>query len=122
MSGPANDSTNLPEPSGPIDERFVYRLTAEGKNALEDCERSNGKPAYTKAHCTSEVAEALDSEARGEGKRQRRKQARQRGLRLGTVGSQWRDGRLLPEVRGGGSRKRASSLDGSTRSVWRRGS
>ena len=99
MCGRSNDSTSLPEPSGPIDERFVYRLTAEGKKALEDCERSNGKPAYSKARCTSEVAEALDTDARREGKRQRRKQARQRGVRLGTVCSRWRDGRRLPEVR-----------------------
>jgi hypothetical protein len=49
MSGRISDSTSLPEPSGPIDERFVYRLTAEGKKALEACERSNGKPAYSKA-------------------------------------------------------------------------
>jgi hypothetical protein len=63
----------------------VYRLTAEGKKALEDCERSKPKPAYSKARCTSEVAEALESEARREGKRQHRKQARQRGVRLGTV-------------------------------------
>jgi hypothetical protein len=77
----------------------VYRLTAEGKKALEDCERSKPKPAYSKARCTSEVAEALESEARREGKRQHRKQARQRGVRLGTVSSRWRDGRPVPEVR-----------------------
>jgi hypothetical protein len=40
MSGRSSDSTSLPEPSGPIDERFVYRLTAEGKKAL-DCRRSS---------------------------------------------------------------------------------
>ena len=99
MCGPGTDSTSLPEPSGPIDERFVYRLTAEGKEALEECERSNGKPAYSKARCTLEVAEALESEAGREGKRQRRKQAWQRGARLGTVCSRWRAGRQLPEIR-----------------------
>jgi len=55
--------------------------------------------AFSKARCTSEVAEALDSEARRESTRQRRKQARQRGVRLGTVCSRWRDGRRLPELR-----------------------
>jgi len=99
MCGRGNDSTSLPEPSGPIDERFVYRLTVEGKKALEECERSNGKPAYSKARCTSEVAEALAADARRESKRQRRRQARQRGLRLGTVSSRWRDGRRFPELR-----------------------
>ena len=99
MCGRGTDSTSLPEPSGPIDERFVYRLTDEGKKALEDCERSNGKPAFSKARCTSEVAEALASEAQRESQRQRRKQARQRGARLGTVCSRWRDGRRLPELR-----------------------
>ena len=93
------DFTSLPEPSGHIDERFVYRLTAEGKKALEQCERCNGKPAYSKARCTSEVAEALEADAWREGKRQRRKEARQPGVRLGTVTSQWRDGRRFPEVR-----------------------
>jgi Toxin SymE, type I toxin-antitoxin system len=99
MCGRGTDSTSLPEPSGPIDERFAYRLTAEGKKALAECERSNGKPAFTKARCTSEVAEALDSESRRESKSQRTKQARQRGVRLGTVCSRWRDGRRLPELR-----------------------
>ena len=111
MCGRINDSTSLPEPSGPIDERFVYRLTAEGKKALEDCERSTGKPAYSRACCTSEIAEALDSEARRQGKRQRRKEARQRGVRLGTVSSRWRDGRPLPELRMTGRWLEAAGFD-----------
>ena len=89
MCGRTSDSTSLPEPSGPIDERFVYRLTDEGRKALEVCGRSSGKPTYSKARYTSAVAEALESEARREGQRQRRKQARQRGTRLGTVCSCW---------------------------------
>jgi Toxin SymE, type I toxin-antitoxin system len=99
MCGRSTNSTSLPEPSGPIDERFVYRLTDEGKKALAECERSNGKPAASRARCTSEVAEALDSESRRESKRQRTKQARQRGARLGTVCGRWRDGRRQPELR-----------------------
>ncbi|HSE06720.1 MAG TPA: hypothetical protein VLK35_21420 [Methylomirabilota bacterium] len=47
MCGRGSDSTNLPEPSGPFDERFVYRLTDEGEQALAVCERANGKPAFT---------------------------------------------------------------------------
>ena len=85
MCGRGSDSTNLPEPSDPFDERFVYRLTDEGKQALAVCERANGKPAFTKTRCTPAVAQALDAEARRESKRQRRKEARQRGARLGTV-------------------------------------
>ena len=42
---------------------------------------------------------ALDSEGRRESKRQRRKEARQRGVRLGTVSDRWRDGRRLPDLR-----------------------
>jgi toxic protein SymE len=99
MCGRSSDSTSLPEPSGPFDERFVYRLTPEGKKALEACRCSNGKPAFTRVPCTSEVAEALESEARREGKRQRRRQARQRGVRLGTVCGRWRNGRRRPDLR-----------------------
>jgi hypothetical protein len=47
-----SDPTSLPNPSGPFDERFVYRLTDKGKKALEVCERSNGKPASTRTRCT----------------------------------------------------------------------
>ena len=111
MCGRSTDSTSLLEPSGPIDERFVYRLTAEGKKALEECERSNGKPASTKACCTSEVAEALESESRREGKRQRRNHARQRGARLGTVCSRWRAGRRQPEIRMTGRWLEAAGFD-----------
>jgi hypothetical protein len=63
MCGRDDNLTSLPEPSSPIDERFVYRLTTEGKKAPEECERSNGKAASSKARCTSEVADALDSES-----------------------------------------------------------
>jgi Toxin SymE, type I toxin-antitoxin system len=99
MCGRSSDSTSLPEPSGPFDERFVYRLTPEGKKALEARRRANGNPPFTKVPCTSEVAEVLESVARREGKRRRRKQARQRGMRLGTVCGRWRNGRRLPDLR-----------------------
>ena len=99
MCGRGSESTNLPEPSGPFDERFVYRLTDEGQQALAVCERANGKPAFTKTRCTPAVAEALNSEARRGSKRRRRKEARQRGVRLGTVCDRWRDGRRLPDLR-----------------------
>lgn len=99
MCGRSNDSTSLPEPSGPFDERFVYRLTAEGKKILDEHARSNGKPAFTEARCTAAVADAIESEDRLERKRQRRKSARKRGVRFGTVCGRWRDDRRRPDLR-----------------------
>jgi hypothetical protein len=100
MSGRTQDSTNLPEPSGPFDDRFVYRLTPEGKQILAEHGGANGKPAFSEARCTPVIAEALDSETRLKRKRQRRKDARYRGVRFGTVcGGRWRDGRRLPDLR-----------------------
>jgi len=99
MCGRSSDSTSLPEPSGPFDDRFVYRLTAEGRKILADHGRSNGQPAFSEARCTPAVADALDSDARLESKRQRRKDARERGIRFGTVCGRWRDGRRLPDLR-----------------------
>jgi hypothetical protein len=78
---------------------LVYRLTDEGKKILAEHERSNGKPAFSQARCTSAVAEALDIEARRERQRQRRKDARARGVRAGTICARWRDGREVPELR-----------------------
>ena len=99
MSGRAHHSTNLPEPTGPFDDRFVYRLTPGAKKLLAEHGRGNGKPAFTEARCTPAVTEALDSDAWLERKRRRRKEARERGLRLGTVCARWRDGRRLPDLR-----------------------
>lgn len=84
MCGRISHSTSLPKASGPFDERFVYRLTAEGKKLLTEHERANGRPALSEARCTPAVTEALDGEAWSNRKRQRRKEARTRGERLGT--------------------------------------
>ena len=99
MCEPARHSTSLPEPTGPFDDRFVYRLTEEGRRALAAYERANGKPAAVKAPCTAEVAEALDREARRERRGLRRKEARARGVRVGTVCGRWRDGRRVSDLR-----------------------
>ena len=99
MGGRSSDSTSLPEPSGPFDERFVYRLTDEGKKILAEYELSNGKPASIEARCTPGVAEALDSEARRDRKRLCKREARARGVRLGTVCGRWREGHRLPDLR-----------------------
>jgi Toxin SymE, type I toxin-antitoxin system len=99
MCEPTRHSTSLPEPTGPFDDRFVYRLTEEGKRALAACERANGKPAGTKAPCTDEVAEALDRETRRERRRQRRKEAQARGLRVGTVCGRWQGKGRVPDLR-----------------------
>jgi hypothetical protein len=99
MCEPARHSTSLPEPTGPFDDRFVYRLTEEGKRALAAYERANGKPAAVKAACTPEVAGALEREARRERRRLRRKEARARGRRTGTICGRWRGGRRVPDLR-----------------------
>jgi hypothetical protein len=74
-------------------------LTDEGRKALEVCERSNGKPASTRTRCTPAVSKALEAEDRREARRRRSREARQRGVRPGTVSARWRDGRRLPDRR-----------------------
>jgi hypothetical protein len=96
MSGLNSHSTSLPDPSGPFDDRFVYRLTDEGKKVLAEHERSNGKPAFRQARCTAAVAEALDIDARRERQRQRRKDARARGVRAGMICARWRTAARFP--------------------------
>jgi len=88
---PCRDRAASPPPDRG-DDRFAYRLTAEGKKVLADHERSNGKPAFSQARCTAAVTEALDIEARREHQRQRRQDARARGVRAGTICARWRDG------------------------------
>jgi hypothetical protein len=88
-----------PTPGRGWQERFIYRLTPEAKKLLAEHGRTNGKAAFTEAPCTEAVAETLDSDARIERKRRRRKEARARGVRLGTVCGRWRDGRRLPDLR-----------------------
>ena len=99
MCGRSSDSSSLPESSGTLDERFVYRLTDEGKQILAEHGRANGKPAFLEARSSPAVAELLDSEARRKRKRRRRKEARARGVRMGTVCGRWRNGRRLPDLR-----------------------
>lgn len=99
MCGRSSDSTSQPQPTSTFDERFVYRLTGEGKQILAEHGSANGKPAFFEARSSPAVAELLDSEARRERKRRRRKEARGRGFRLGTVCGRWRNGRRLPDLR-----------------------
>ena len=99
MCGRSSDSTSLPEPSGPFDERFVYRLTDEGKKLLAEHKRANRKPAFSEARCTPTIAKALDAKTWRGQKRQRRKEARERGVRFGTVCGRWRGKRRLPDLR-----------------------
>jgi hypothetical protein len=99
MCGRSSDSTTPPDSLGPFDDRFAYRVTAEGMKALAEYERANGKPAFTKAPLSASVAEALEPEARRERKRRRKKKAREHGLRLLTVCGRWRDGRKIPDLR-----------------------
>ena len=99
MSRPDRHSTTPPEPSGPIDDCFVYRLTKEGEKALAEYERTNGKPTSTKLRCTDTITEALEAEDWRERKQRRRKETRRRGRRLHTICGQWRGDRKLPDLR-----------------------
>jgi hypothetical protein len=99
MCGRTSHSTSLPEPSGPFDERFVYGLTEEGRKALAASRPSNGKPRTANARLAAAVAEAFESEARRQQKRQRRRDAGARGARLGTVCGRWRHTRRMPDLR-----------------------
>lgn len=78
---------------------WAYRVTEEGLKALAEYERANGKPALTKARFSAATARAIETETWRERKRQRRKKARERGLRFFTVCGRWRRDRKIPDLR-----------------------
>lgn len=98
-----SDSTtqppNLPEPSGAFDHSFGYRVTEEGFKALAEYEKHHGKSVVRKVPLPDTVAEAIATEEWLEGRRQRRKQAREQGHRLVTVCGKWGGGRKIPDIR-----------------------
>jgi hypothetical protein len=103
MCGRARQSTtpphSPPQPPGPIDDRFAYRVTEEGLKALAEYELANGKPAFTKAPFSAATSRAPETEAWRERKRRRWKKAPDRGLRFFTVCGRWRRGRKIPDLR-----------------------
>lgn len=99
MRGPAKNSTNLPEPTGPTDERFVYHLTPEGQQVLADQEKATGEQLHLPAARFAEVAEAVEREQRRRRHEERREAARSNGHRLGTITYRWRGVKQVPELR-----------------------
>jgi hypothetical protein len=95
MSGPVQDSTNLPEPSGPNDERFVYRLMPRGRQILAEHEAASGERLHQPAARAAEISEAVDRETT----RRRRAEAKRNGRRFGTVSYRMKGEELRPLLR-----------------------
>jgi hypothetical protein len=99
MDGPAEHSTNLPEPTGPTDERFVYELTPEGRRALAEREAATGERLHRAAAPYSEVAEAVERERTRRRREALRHEAKRNGHRFGTVSYRWNGKKQLPHLR-----------------------
>lgn len=99
MCGHTSNSTSLPEPSGPTDDRFVYQLTAAGKKALEAYEEATGLPAHVGVVPVAAVAAAIEEEERRRHRRDRAEKARENGQRLGTVSVRWQGTAKVPHLR-----------------------
>lgn len=94
-----NDSTTPPEFPCPFDERYGYRLTLKGLQALQEYEELHGEAVARKVPLPDGVAEALEADDRREQKRLRRKAVRDRGNRMITVCCRSRKGRRVPDIR-----------------------
>jgi hypothetical protein len=107
MSGRTQDSTNahpaaapaaLPEPTGPDDDRFVYHLTAAGKQILAEHQTTDG-PLFEPAAPLAEVREAVDAESRRRRRTHLHRRACDRGRRFGTISSLWKGKKRRPTLR-----------------------
>lgn len=94
-----SEFTSRPEPTGPIDTSFGYRVTEEGMKALEEYEKRHGKPVLHKVDRPRAAPHSIDTETREERRRQRRKKAQARGHRLVTVCGKQRGNRKIPDLR-----------------------
>lgn len=99
MCGRTVQSTNLPEPSGPTDDRFVYHLTDAGRLALKESRRKTGAPTHPGTTRGSAVTAELSPASRRRRRAARAKKARQNGRRFGTVCGRWRKHRRVPDLR-----------------------
>jgi hypothetical protein len=106
-----SESTSLPEPSGPADDRFVYQLTKEGKEALEEYERATGTSTHTRAAPLAAVAAEVRKEERRQRRKERTRKARESGHRFGTVCGRWREGVTVPDLRISGAWLRQVGFD-----------
>jgi hypothetical protein len=99
MSGPAEHSTNLPEPTGPTDDRFVYHLEPAGLQALADYEAATGEQLHHPAAPFSEVREAVDREQTRRRRVALRREAKRNGHRFATISYRWDGKKKLPLLR-----------------------
>jgi hypothetical protein len=98
MSGRTQDCSSLPEPTGPTDDRFVYHLTADGKQILTEHQSTDG-PLFEPAAPLAEVREAVDAESRRRRRTHLHRRARHRGRRFGTISSLWKGKKRRPTLR-----------------------
>ena len=62
MSGRDTDFTSQPRPSGPFEERFVYRLTDEGKKAIEESRPPERSPRRSRLmHLTGSTIRPVEA-------------------------------------------------------------
>jgi hypothetical protein len=99
MSGPVEHSTNLPEPTGPTDDRFVYHLEPAGLQALAEYEAATGEQLHHPAAPYSEVREAVDREQTRRRRVALRREAKRNGHRIATIHYRWDGKKKLPLLR-----------------------
>ena len=106
VPGPAaSAAAALPEPTGPTDDRFVYRLTPQALHIL--AEHGAGEELAHPAARITDAAEAIEAES----KRRRRCEARRRGRRLATISHCTRGSQRLPLLRLSGNWLREAGFD-----------
>ena len=110
MRGRTQDCSSLPEPTGPTDDRFVYRLTPKGKRILTEQQATHG-PLFEPAARLTEIREAVDAESRRRRRTDLARQARARGHRLGTISSLWKGKKRRPALRLTGDWLREAGFD-----------
>ena len=108
----------LPEPTGPDDDRLVYRLTPQALQYLRERQGAidagedgdGGQAGVPLAQPVARVADVGDA-AEAEAKRRRRRDALRRGRRLGTISYVTRGSQQLPLLRLSGKWLREAGFD-----------
>lgn len=111
MRGPDEKTTNLPEPSGPTDNRFVYHLTPAGEKVLSEHQEASGTPLFSPAARSAEITEAVHREAKRRRRKELAQRARGKGRRLGTITYRQRNEQQFPALRVSGRWLRDAGFD-----------
>ena len=111
MRGRTEDCSSLPEPTGPTDDRFVYRLTPTGKQILAEHPTAGGAPLFVPAAPVAEIADAVEAHAKRRRRSHLHRRARDRGRRLGTISTLCRNSKRLPFLRLSGGWLREAGFD-----------